>query len=154
MVVIAEQHGTSPTFAARAEWECNVRRGRGTRATVKLQGWTYPANGMPNGEAVWQPNMLVEVDLPFLGLHQDLLIAKCSFLLDESGSFTVLHLAHPGAFQLLVGVKGTQLNQKIKGRNGAESNRGARERARGKRKSGSTEAVIDAETGSQIGGAS
>jgi len=147
LIVIAEQHGLSPSFAARAEWERNVRRGRGTRATVKVQGWTYQDNSSTNGETVWRPNMLVEVDLPYLGLHQDLLIAKCEFALDDGGSTTMLHLAAPGAFQLLAGVKGTRLNQKIKGRNGVESNRGARERARRKGMAGSSEAAIDAETG-------
>lgn len=153
LIVIAEQHGTSPTFAARAEWERNVRRGRGTRATVTVQGWTYPAHGMPNGEAVWQPNMLVEVDLAYLGLHQDLLIAKCVFSLDESGSFTELHLSHPGAFQLLAGVKGTRLDKKIKGRDGVENNRAAKEKARGRGQTDKNGSIIDVETGLPMAGA-
>lgn len=154
LIVIAEQHGKSPTFEARATWEKNVRRGRGTRATVKVQGWTYPTGGVENSESVWTPNMLVEVNLPYLGLHQDLLIAKCSFSLDDSGSFTTLQLVHPGALQLLAGVKGTRLSQKIKGRDGVENNRGAREHARGKKKSDNsgTDTVIDAETGSPVAG--
>jgi prophage tail gpP-like protein len=145
LVVIAEQHGLSPTFAARAEWERNVRAGRGTRATVKVQGWTYPTDSAASGEKVWKPNQLVAVDLPYLGLQEDLLIAKCSYSLDESGSFTELHLAHPSAFQLLAGIKGTRLDQKIKGRNGVENNRVAKERARGKRG-----ANIEARTGLAI----
>lgn len=151
LVVIAEQHGTSPTFTARAEWERNVRRGRGTRAVVKVPGWTYPAIGMPDGTAVWQPNMLVEVDLPYLGLQQDLLIAKCIYTLDDAGSVTELHLADPSAFQLLIGVKGTPLGRKIQGVNGLESNRKhARDRAK-KQQNGGT--IIDAENGLQQGGA-
>lgn len=147
LIVIAEQHGKSPTFTARAEWERNVRRGRGTRAVVKVPGWTYPAIGMPNGEAVWQPNMLVEADLRYLGLQQDLLIAKCAYTLDETGSFTELHLADASAFQLLVGVKGTKLGRKIEGVNGLEVNRKhAKHRAK-KQQNG--EAVIDASTGLQ-----
>lgn len=151
LIVIAEQHGKGPTFAARAEWERNVRAGRGTRAVVRVPGWTYAAIGMPDGEAVWQPNMLVEADLRYLGLRQDLLIAKCAYSLDESGSFTELHLADPSAFQLLAGVKGTKLGRKITGVDGLESKRRhARDKAKKQQDGG---AIIDFSTGSQTGGA-
>lgn len=149
LIVIAEQHGKGPTFAARAEWERNVRRGRGTRALVKVAGWTYPDPGAPAGETVWKPNKLVEAALPYLGLQQDLLIAKCVYTLGEAGSFTELHLADPSAFQLLGGVKGTKLGRKIEGVNGLEVNRKhAKDKAKKKQNGGTT---IDAGTGEQTG---
>lgn len=146
LVVISEHHGKGPTFAARAEWERNVRRGRGTRATVRVAGWTYPDPSASSGASVWRPNTLVETSLPYLGLQQDLLIAKCVYTLDESGSHTDLFLADPGAFQLLVGVKGTKLGRRIEGVNGLEVNRKhAKDRAN-KSHGGTT---IDAGTGEQ-----
>jgi prophage tail gpP-like protein len=64
---------------------------------VKVQGWTYVDESAADGESVWKPNMLVEVDLPYLGLHEDLLISKCHFDLSENGTTTTLELVHPSA---------------------------------------------------------
>ena len=146
LIVVAEQHGSSPTLKARAEWEQSVRRGRGTRASVKVQGWTYVDESAADGESVWKPNMLVEVDLPYLGLHEDLLISKCHFDLSENGTTTTLELVHPSALKLLANVKGTRLNEKIKGRNGVESSGAAKDHARKKLDGDSCE-KIDAKTG-------
>jgi prophage tail gpP-like protein len=150
LIVIAEQHGLGPTFEARAEWERNVRRGRSTRVVVRVQGWTYPAAGMPGGAVVWRPNMLVNTQLPYLGLQQDLLIAKCVYTLDDGGSFTELQLADPRAFQLLNGIKGTKLGRKIEGVNGLEVNRRhAKNKAR-RKKQESREVAIDGNTGESL----
>lgn len=149
LIVIAEHHGKGPTFAARAEWERNVRRGRGTRALVRVQGWTYPDPAGARGETMWRPNVLVGVSLPYLGLQQDLLVAKCVYTLGEEGSVTELHLADPSAFQLLTGVQGTKLGRKIEGANGLEvSRKHARDRVKKKQAGGTT---IDAGTGEQTG---
>ena len=150
LIVIAEQHGLGPTFAARAEWERNVRRGRGTRAMVRVPGWTYPAAGVPGGSVVWRPNMLVEVSLPYLGLRQDMLIAKCVYTLDSGGSFTEMQLADPSAFQLLKGIKGTKLGRKIEGVNGLEVNR-RHAKNKAKKKEPSREVSIEPATGTSMG---
>lgn len=139
LIVISEHHGRGPTFAQRAEWERNVRRGRGTRAIVRVQGWTTDAG------IVWKPNVLVPVDIPYLGIQEELLIARCVYRKSEHGTVTDLQLAHPSAFQVLAGVRGTGLNRKITGVNGLESNRRhAREHARSLGRVGS---IIDFETG-------
>lgn len=144
LIVIAEQHGKTPSFFQRAEWERNVRRGRGTRATVRVQGWT-----MDNG-LLWRPNLLVPVKSPYLYIDQDLLIAKCTYTLGESGTFTELQLVHPAAFDVLQGVKGTRLNRRITGADGLENNRKhARDRAKGHKLDGD---VIDVETGKPLSG--
>lgn len=120
LVVIAEHHGIGVTLQQRAEWELNVRRGRGTRGTFRVQGWTIDGTEQ---SSLWRPNTLVPVSVPYLGTEEDLLIAKCVYTLDETGSFTDLTMVHPSAFSLLAGVQGTRLNRLIRGRNGAEQNR-------------------------------
>lgn len=146
LIVIAEQHGHGPTFAARAEWERNVRRGRGTRAVIRVPGWRYQSNGLPGKLTVWQPNVLVAVDMPYFGLAQNLLIAKCLYTMDErGGSVTELHLADPSAFQVLNGIRGTPLGRRIAGANGLESNR-KRAKAAAKTKKGAG-TIIDPATG-------
>lgn len=145
LIVISEQHGKGPSFAQRAEWERNVRRGRGTRAQIKVQGWTDQAG------VVWRPNTLVPVDSVYLGIKQDLLIAKCTYSKDESGTFTDLQLVHPSAFDMLEGIRGTPLSRQIRGKDGAEDKRKhARDRARKKRGEVGG-AIIDFETGKQGG---
>lgn len=151
LIVIAEQHGQGPTFAARAAWERNVRRGRGTRATVRVQGWTYPDASAGGARVLWRPNRLVETQLPYLGLQQDLLIAKCVYTMDErAGSFTELHLADASAFELLTGVRGTALGRRISGANGLEASR-KDARAKAKRSGKGPGTIIDPATGLPVG---
>ena len=141
LIVIAEQHGQGPSFTDRAEWERNVRRGRGTRAVVKVPGWTYAAG------AIWRPNTLVGVNLPYLGLQQDMLIVKCLYTIDErAGSVTELQLVDPSAVQQLKGVRGTALSRRISGKDGLASNRKA---AKAKAKKGPG-VIIDPATGREL----
>ncbi|TCS35802.1 prophage tail gpP-like protein [Paucimonas lemoignei] len=145
LIVIAEQHGKGPSFKQRAEWERNVRRGRGIRATIVVQGWTM------NDGKLWRPNLLVPVKSPYLYIDQQLLIAKCIYSKDDSsGTLTTLQLVHPSAFDVLQGVRGTPLNRRIRGTNGLEDNRKhAKERAKGNKSAG---AIIDLSTGNAEGG--
>jgi len=110
LVVIAEEQGGS--VAARADWERRIRMGRGSRATVTVQGWSH-AGGL------WLPNRLVRVKSPSLRVDADLLIVSCSYTLDGGGSRTELTLAHPAAFDQIAGVKSGRLASKIDGKNGA-----------------------------------
>jgi prophage tail gpP-like protein len=139
LIVIAEQHGKGPSFAQRAEWERNVRRGRGTRATIKVQGWTR------EDQLLWRPNTLVPVKCPTLGIDEELLIAKCAYSKDDkSGTTTTLQLVHPSAFEILEGVKGTKLGKSARGANGLEvSRRHAKAKAKGK----GDGAIVDFSTG-------
>jgi len=92
LIVLAEDQGGNATFAERALWERNVRAGRGTRATVTVNGWT--ANGR-----IWQPNTLARLISPLLGADHDLLIVSVRFTLDDrSGALTTLELAQPEAY--------------------------------------------------------
>ncbi len=146
LVVISEQHGKGVNFQARAEWERNIRRGRGTRGRFIVQGWRNDAG------KVWRPNMLVNVQYPALDISENLLVVKPDFFLDERrGKVTELQFAHPSAFEIIAGVKATRLGRRATGANGMEVNkREARHRA--KKDKDAVGEIVTFETGTYIGG--
>lgn len=144
LVIIAEHHGKGPSFLQRAEWERNIRRGRGTRARIRVQGWT------DTDGRVWRPNTLVNVQAITLGIAEDLLIVKCDFSLSEEGTLCDLQLAHPSAFEVLEGVKATRIGRKASGKNGMEiSKKEARDKA--KKDKGYAGEIVTFETGTSSG---
>lgn len=111
LIVLAESHSNNTTLRDRAEWERNVRRGRGARGSITVQGWA------DLGGALWQPNTLIPVTSPLLWLKdaEPLLIVGCSYSLDEQGgTLTELAIARPESFQLLEGVAQSKLFGKLK----------------------------------------
>lgn len=113
-VVLAETHGTGATFRDRAEWEANVRAGRGNRGTVTVQGWRREDGPL------WMPNALVRVRSPLLRIDADVLIVGCTWILDERGTRTELSIARPEAFQLVAGVGASRLARKLNDKAQAE----------------------------------
>jgi len=97
LIVLAEAHGAGASLRARVTWERNVRMGRGTRATVTVQGWRDGAGKL------WRPNTLVPVHAPSLWLADtELLIAACLYSLDDDGGTrTTLSLARREAFDVI-----------------------------------------------------
>lgn len=114
LIVMAEDQGSHATMRQRAEWERNVRKGRGNRATVSVQGWLVDGK-------LWEPNTLTRLKSPLLSADIDLLIVSASYSLDESGSLTTLQLAQPSAFDTLEGVKQTRLDKAIRKKQGDTS---------------------------------
>lgn len=114
LIVMAEDLGATASFKQRAEWERNVRRGRSSRATVRVNGWRN-ATG-----ALWKANSLVYFYSPIIGADANLLIVSGTYILDEQmGQITELQLVGREAFDLLSGVKTSGLKRAIKGKNGA-----------------------------------
>lgn len=107
LIVLAEEHGHGATLRDRAEWEKNVRMGRGNRGVVTVQGWRHA------GGALWQPNTLVRVRSPLLWLDSDMLIVGCTWTLDERGTLTELTIARREAFDLLAGIGRSKLAGKL-----------------------------------------
>lgn len=93
LIVIGEEQGNVSSLRERALWEAAVRRGRGSRATLTVQGWRH-AGGL------WQPNRLVAVKSPMLGLDREMLIAQVVYRLDEGGRQCDLEVCLPEAFKL------------------------------------------------------
>lgn len=107
LTVLAEDQGTGATLSQRAQWERNVRMGRGNRATITVQGWAHDGN-------LWKPNTMVHLRSPMLYADHDLLIASVVFLLDEQGTRTELQLVRREAFDLVAGVSLTGKQNKAK----------------------------------------
>lgn len=114
LIVIAEDRGANATYKQRAEWERNVRRGRSSRATLRVNGWRNKTG------ALWRANTLVHLFAPTIGADADLLIVSGSFILDEeAGEITELTVVGREAFDLIEGVSASRLKKVIRGKNGA-----------------------------------
>lgn len=112
LIVLAESQSGNATLKQRAEWERNVRRGRGARGTITVQGWCDPEGRL------WEPNTLVHVTSPKLWLKDaEMLIVGCVYSMDDrQGTLTELAIARPDAFELLAGVEQSKLFGKLRTR--------------------------------------
>lgn len=93
-ITVLDPADAADTGAARqlAAWTKANRRGRGQRADYTVRGWLAV-------DRPWQPNTLVTVDDPVLGLRGDLLIAQVSYQLDDQGGeISTLSLAPRDAY--------------------------------------------------------
>lgn len=113
LIITAEDQGSNATLKQRAEWERNVRAGRGTRATVTVQGWDVDGR-------LWTPNTVTRLNSPLLYADMDVLIASVSYSKDDSGTLSSLQLALPHAFDMIEGVKQTRLDKKMRKKQGKE----------------------------------
>lgn len=108
LIVLAEAHGAGATLRDRAEWERNVRMGRGNRGSITVQGWRDGSG------ALWQPNTLITVTSPMLWLNAaEMLIVGCTYTLDDSGTMTTLSIARREAFDLIAGIGRSKLARKL-----------------------------------------
>lgn len=94
LVVMAEQQGDAAKLKERAQWEANVRTGRGSTIQAVVQGWTH-------ADGLWTPNTRVHCTSKKLKVDRPMLITSATFTLDEAGTRTDLSLSLPGAFKLL-----------------------------------------------------
>ncbi len=107
LIVLAEDHGTPATLAARARWEASVRAGRGNRGIVTVQGWRRS-----DGQ-LWAPNVLVSITAATLYLDAPMLVVGCNYRLDEEGTFTDLTICRREAFELFGGIGVSRLKAKL-----------------------------------------
>lgn len=114
LIVLAEDKGPHATYAQRAEWERNVRRGRSARATITVRGWRN-ATG-----ALWRANTVAHLYSSYLGADANLLIAGGRYLSNEQGRFTQLVLVGRGALDLVVGVKASKLERLMKNKQASQ----------------------------------
>jgi prophage tail gpP-like protein len=92
-LVVRADSGVTPTKAARlARWEVARRAGQGTTLTVTVVGWRRaPA-------ALWEPGVLVPVDMPVLGIARDMLVTSVTWSQDTDQTTTRLTLQPPEAW--------------------------------------------------------
>lgn len=94
LTVLAEEQIDPAAAAERAQWERNVRYGRGRTMTITVRGWSH-AGGL------WTPNRLVTVRDAFIGVDQTLLISGVTLSLSDQGELAELTVCPPEAFALL-----------------------------------------------------
>jgi prophage tail gpP-like protein len=89
----------------------SVRWGRGLRGSITVSGWTR-ADGK-----LWTPNTRVTVTSPWLWLAgADMLIAGCTYTLDERGAHTEIAIARSEAFVRAGGVEAPRVFDKLRTR--------------------------------------
>jgi prophage tail gpP-like protein len=94
LVVVAEEQADIATCRTRAQWEANVRAGRGRRATYRVQGWKHKGG-------LWRPNELVNVLDPLLGIAMEMLVVTVRHAIASSGSTTEIEVVRPEAYALV-----------------------------------------------------
>ncbi len=80
---------------ARADWQKNVNEGRAETTTYTVSGWRQNEDGR-----LWQPNELVDIVDPWIGLDDRRLIVETSITLGEGGSNTSLKIMPKEAFAM------------------------------------------------------
>lgn len=83
LTVVAEQQSEGGNAQQRAQWEANVRYGKGQTATYTVAGWY-------GGSRLWMPNTLVNIRDAFLGLVDTWLITGVAWNMDQDGWLTEL----------------------------------------------------------------
>lgn len=105
MVFISEGTAASGDLVRRSEWERNTRGGKSRTLIYTVVGWT-------DGEAVWRPNLLIDVDDRFFRVEDQLLISEVRLSMSpDEGRRTELTLVPPAAFDPLRAPK-TRSNRK------------------------------------------
>lgn len=94
LAMVQEQSAGSPSLSERAAWECAVRAGKSTQLEVEVAG--FSGHG-----ALYEPNTLMQVDIPSLNLKDRLLVESVTHSLDSSGSKTTLTLVNANAYRLI-----------------------------------------------------
>jgi prophage tail gpP-like protein len=78
---------------ARAKWHRDRASGEGTTAEITVPGWR------DEGDVIWTPGWLAPVEIPSLGITQDMLIKKVSLRqADTEGTQAVLSMVDPRTF--------------------------------------------------------
>ncbi len=81
------------TAKERATWEANTRVGKSTSATLTVVGWRESEGG-----PLWQPNTLVQVDVPALQIKGEMLIRQVTYSRDEGGTLAKVDIVSPQAY--------------------------------------------------------
>lgn len=93
LVIIAEDQASIADALIRAQWEAKTRAANAATVQVTVQGYEQL-----DGGPLWTINELVPVELPSIGIKQDLLISEVTMKLDDGGRTTQLTLVRPDAF--------------------------------------------------------
>lgn len=104
--LVQDSNANADDLPLRAQWECNVRRGKSQSVQLSVQGFSA-------GGVLWQPNQLVQIDLPSLNLGGTWLIESVTFTLNNEGRKTELALVPPSAYSLIPEPPKTKESQQL-----------------------------------------
>jgi prophage tail gpP-like protein len=93
-IIIVESTMNTPELAQQAiDWEMNRRYGRSKALQVTVDNWRDSAGKL------WEPNTLIPVNIPKMGIKDVLLLlSEVTFLKDERGTVAQMVLMPPEAF--------------------------------------------------------
>jgi len=94
LTVIAEGNIDTNAAKRRANWEASTRAAKSTDVQITVQGWLQTPGGK-----LWEPNNLVTVDVPFIGVKSIMLIAEVTYKKGSDGTFTDISLTRADAFK-------------------------------------------------------
>ena len=92
LLIIAEDTLTDVTANSRLLFEKDLRRARSSTVNISVQGFKEFTDGK-----VWEPNRLVYVESPALGIATELLIVAATYSFSSAGSVSNLTLQHKEA---------------------------------------------------------
>ncbi|MEW6647184.1 MAG: phage baseplate assembly protein [Pseudomonadota bacterium] len=93
--VIAETSIDLDEAKRRAEWQRNVAYGRSWQVTYTVNGWRH-------ADGLWEPNRLVQVTDPWMGIDGEwLMIGTVEFVMDDRGQRTLLTVMPKEAYDLI-----------------------------------------------------
>ena len=96
LVIRPEKAADAAACRDRAIWEAAQRAGQSVQIGYAVAGWRQG-----NGD-LWEPNAIVRVEDPIVGVHAELLIVSCDWTLDEGGGeITEMRVAPVGGYELL-----------------------------------------------------
>lgn len=97
MLIVAEADGSANSAIDRATWEANTRLGKSASAQITVAGWRQTEGG-----PLWLPNMLVQVQSPWLRMDGEMLIRQVTFNKDSAdgseGTTAQLDIVSPQAY--------------------------------------------------------
>jgi prophage tail gpP-like protein len=96
MALVSESgFGGQQVGIARGQWEAATRAGRGKQLKVTTDTWRDSAG------ALYEPNTLIEVDIPALKITaQTWIIGEVTYRKDETGTHCDLTIMPPDAFEV------------------------------------------------------
>jgi prophage tail gpP-like protein len=92
LVIVAEAQADDGLAEKRAEWEMRRRKGEGTKANIIVNGF-HQQDG-----SLWDVNLMVGVEAPWLALNRDLIIGDVTYTYDDNGERATLGLTLADAF--------------------------------------------------------
>jgi len=93
IVIISENAVDNAGAQKRAEYESSLRAAKSSMVAVSVQGWRQ------QDKTIWVNNLLVNVDIPSVGIRGKMLISKVKYDETGNGKRCELELIRPDAFE-------------------------------------------------------